>query len=99
MRAAPHIAALHADLLAQAQEKVAAIDPNLLKMLGVGAGGLALGGVGAHLLTRSADEEERRKTRNKSFGAGAAAGLAVPHIAKGVFNIAQGQGWIPGGAG
>ena len=88
MRAPSHIVALHAELL----EKVA-LDAS---HLGIGAGSAALAGLGTYLLTHQADEERRRQTRNRSFGAGAAAGLATPQILRGVVSAAQNNGFLPG---
>ena len=98
MRASAHIASQHAELLAEVGEKIAELPPNLLPMLGIGLGSAGAGALGAHLLTRRADEERRLQTRNRSFGAGVAAGVAGPHVVRGLYNIAQGAGFLPGGA-
>ena len=58
---------------------------------GAGAAGV-LGTGGAYLYGRHGAEEERKRTRNLSFGAGAAAGLAAPTIIRGLGNIASGAG-------
>jgi hypothetical protein len=58
---------------------------------GVGAAG-ALGTGGAYLYGRHGAEEERKRTRNLAFGAGAAAGIAAPTIIRGLGNIASGAG-------
>ena len=99
MSASTHIASLHEELLGMTRAKIAAIDPAMLKLLGVGLGGATLGGLGAHLATRHADEERRLQTRNRAFGAGVAAGVAGPQVVQGLYNIARGSGFLPGGMG
>lgn len=91
------IATLHEELLGSVREKVAAIDPSVLKLLGVGLGGAAVGGIGAHLATRHADEERRLQTRNRAFGAGMATGLAGPQLARGTYDLARRVGLLPEG--
>ncbi len=91
---------LHTRLLSVVREKVAEpISPELLKLLGVGAAGLGVGAVGSHLITKNQDEEQLRRTRNRSFGAGVATGVATPHMVRGLYNIAQRNGFIPEGMG
>lgn len=58
--------------------------PGLSKLLLAGGGGALVGGglataLTSHVLNERA-EAERARTRNVSFGAGAAAGLAAPHL-------------------
>jgi len=74
-------------------EKVA-LDPSTMKMLAHGAGGAVLAGVPTYLVTRALNRHEREKTRDRAFGAGVATGLAGPKIVKGLFNIAQGSGFL-----
>ena len=89
---ARHIA-LHRELLKTAEEKIA-LDPSLLKTLGLlGAGG-ALTAVPTYLVTHARDEAERQKTKNHAFGAGLATGVATPKIMRGLFNIANRTGFM-----
>jgi hypothetical protein len=74
-------------------EKVA-LDPSAMKMLASGVGGAALAGVPTYLLTRALNRHERERTRDRAFGAGVATGLAGPKIIQGLFNIAQGSGFM-----
>jgi len=78
---------------AQLLEKVA-LDPSTVKMLAAGAGGMALAGVPTYLITRALNRHERERTRDRAFGAGVATGLAGPKIIQGLFNIAQGGGFM-----
>jgi hypothetical protein len=78
---------------ALALEKVA-LDPSAMKMLGAGAGGALLAGVPTYLITRALNRHERERTRDRAFGAGVATGLAGPKIIQGLFNIAQGSGFM-----
>lgn len=82
---------LHQALLKEAEDKLA-LDPSLVKTLLAGSGGALAGGGIAHLLTRAHDEKERIKTRNHSFGAGVAAGVAGPRVVRGLYDIAQQNG-------
>jgi TctA family transporter len=88
-----HIA-LHQELLKEAEAKVA-LDPSLVKTLLAGGVGAAAGGGIAHLATRAHDERQREQTRNRAFGAGVAAGVAGPRVARGLYNIAQRNGLFP----
>lgn len=56
-----------------------------------GAAGLAAAPLAYGAAQRSA-EQQRRRTRNLAFGAGAAAGLAAPQLVRGLGRIAQGVG-------
>lgn len=58
---------------------------------GVGTAGV-LGTGGAYLYGRHGAENERKRTRNLAFGAGAATGLALPSVVRGLGNIATGVG-------
>lgn len=88
------------DLLKRERElKELGAEPGQLQRLKTMArGGLALGlagGVGAPIaygLGRSAGEDERKRTRNIAFGAGAATGLAAPKIIRGLGRIAGNTG-------
>ena len=91
----PDHIALHQELLKEAETKVAALDPSLVKMLLAGGAGALTGGGIAHLATRAHDERERQRTRNRAFGAGVAAGVAGPRVVRGLYDIAQRNGIIP----
>lgn len=84
----------HRALLKEAEDKVA-LDPSLVKMLLAGGAGAAVGGGISHLATRAHDAHEREQTRNRAFGAGVAAGVAGPRIARGLYSIAQQNGLFP----
>lgn len=90
----PEHIALHRELLEKAETKVAAlnIDPRLLYSLLGGAGGAALGAIPAALITHHLDEKARKRTRNRSFGAGIATGLAAPRVLRGLVGLAQRAG-------
>jgi len=62
--------------------------------LGLGGGGL----IGQHLQAKK-DEEERLKTRNRAFGAGMGAGVALPAIGRQMVPALQSYGILPGGGG
>ena len=70
-----------------------------------GIGAMGVGAVGlptAYMLGHGSGTEDKTRTRNLAFGAGAAAGLAAPNIVKGVGNVAQGlwrTGLMPEGYG
>jgi hypothetical protein len=74
-----------------------ALSPNartaLIAALGGGAG-LGLGAGGGYLAGKSQGDEEaekeRLRTRNISFGTGLAAGVAAPHLIRGLGQIARG---------
>jgi hypothetical protein len=80
---APRNIALHAELLKEAEEKIA-LDPATMRMLLAGGGGLAAGGLGAGLLTHHMDEKSKEQATNRSFGAGLATGVAAPRIMRGL---------------
>lgn len=86
---------LHQELLKEAEDKVSALDPSLVKMLLAGGAGAAAGGGLAHLLTQAHADRERATTRNRAFGAGVAAGVAGPRVVRGLYDIAQRNGIIP----
>jgi hypothetical protein len=86
--------ALYGELLKEAEEKVADMNPALLHTLLVG-GGLAAGAVPTALVMNQLAEKKRLATRNKAFGAGVATGVAAPHLLKGVFTIAKRLGLMP----
>jgi hypothetical protein len=74
-------------------------DPGALtraRRVAIGAG--ALGGLGlaaapvAYSAARSKGEQERKRTRNLAFGAGAATGLAAPKLIRGLGQAARGVG-------
>lgn len=95
---APEHIALHAELLKEAEEKVA-VDPGLAKTLLTAGAGATAAGIPMYMLMHHQAEAAREKTRNQAFGAGVASGLAGPRILRGVLNIAQNSGFIdpPGG--
>lgn len=57
----------------------------------LGAGGLAAAPL-AYSAAQRRGEEQRKRTRNIAFGAGAATGLAAPQLIRGLGQIAQGVG-------
>lgn len=91
---APEHIALYEELRKEAEAKTAAVDPQLLRHLLIGAGGAALGAVPAALITRHFAEKERQRTRNRAFGAGVATGVAAPRILRTVFNLADRAGLV-----
>src|ERR1700745_3486282 len=93
MHALEHIT-LHRELVKEAEQKTATMNPDLLKALLVG-GGVAAGAVPAALITHHVDEHAKEQARNRAFGAGLASGVAAPHILRGLFNIAQRTGIAP----
>jgi hypothetical protein len=86
--------ARHAELVKEAEEKLA-IDPQLLRMLLAGGAGAVAAGVPAALITRHADEKARQQASNRAFGAGLATGVAAPRIVRGLYHIARGNGLLP----
>lgn len=90
----PQNITLHKELLKEAEDKIALV-PSLVKMLLAGGAGAAVGGGISHLATRAHDAHERERTRNRAFGAGVAAGVAGPRIARGLYSIAQRNGLFP----
>ena len=86
---------LYRELIREAAEKTAGISPKQLRSLLIGGGvGLAAGAIPATLIAQHRAEKERKKTRNRSFGAGMAVGVATPHLLKGLMSIAQRAGVI-----
>lgn len=66
------------------------MDPNLTRMLLAGGGGALAAGVPIALVMKAHEDAARERSRNIGFGAGAAAGLAAPHIVHGLHNVMQG---------
>ena len=75
------------------------------KGMGLGtlaAVGIPAAGLGGYMLGRpdeAAQEQQRTRTRNIAFGAGAATGLAAPYVIRGLGSLANsigGQGLYPG---
>jgi len=92
---APRNIALHAELLKEAEEKVALSNGGALALAGgSGLAGLAAFGGGGYLLRRNA-EKEKRRARNVAFGAGMATGVASPILLKKLLHIANERGLIP----
>ncbi len=91
MYTAEHIQ-LFEELRKEAEAKTAGLDPQHLKMLLTGAGGMALGAIPAALLTNHFAEKSREQTRNRAFGAGIATGVAAPRILRSAFNFAENAG-------
>lgn len=60
--------------------------------LGVGAAGLGVGVPVAYMAGRNQGDADKTRTRNLAFGAGAAAGIALPSVVRGLGNIARGAG-------
>lgn len=86
--------ALREELLKEAEEKVA-VDPSaVLKHLLSGVAGGAAVGIPTYLLTKKFQEAKRKRTRDRAFGAGMAAGAATPKLLRGLLNIAQNRGLI-----
>ena len=67
-------------MLKRAAAVEAAANPALVKALLAGGAGVLGGGLLGAGLMHSHDEEDRRRARNVGFGAGAATGIAAPHI-------------------
>lgn len=86
---APRNIALHAELLKEAEDKIA-LDPATLRMLLTGGAGAAVGGLGAGLVTHHVDEKAKEQARNKAFGAGIATGVAAPRIMHGLAGMLGG---------
>ncbi len=85
---------LHQELLREAEEKTAGIDPAHLKLLlAAGAGGAAVG-IPLHMVEQARAEEARKRTRNHAFGAGVAAGAVSPHIIRSLYDIASNRGLV-----
>jgi hypothetical protein len=80
---------LHAELLKQAEEKLA-LDPQAVRMLLAGGAGALAAGVPAALVTRHLDNQAKERATNRAFGAGLATGVATPRIVRGLFHIARG---------
>jgi hypothetical protein len=86
--------ALYAELLKEAEEKVA-VDPSaVLKHLASGVAGAAAVGIPTYLVTKKLEEAKRKKTRDRAFGAGVAAGAATPKLLRGLLNIARRRGLV-----
>ena len=68
------------------------MDPSLAKMLLAGGTGAVAAGVPIALIMKAHEDAARERSRNIGFGAGAAAGLAAPHIVHGLHNVMQGLG-------
>lgn len=60
--------------------------------LGVGGVGLGVGVPAAYLAGHGQGSADKTRTRNIAFGAGTAAGLAAPHLIRGLGSIARGAG-------
>ena len=85
---------LYAELLKEAEEKVAVDPSSVLKHLASGAAGAAAVGIPTYLVTKKLEEAKRKKTRDRAFGAGMAAGVATPKLLRGLLNIAQRRGLV-----
>lgn len=71
----------------QTGEGVAAPAPSHLgRNLAIGGATAGAAGLGGYL----AGEKDKKRTRNLAFGAGAATGLAMPGVVRGLGNIARG---------
>lgn len=57
----------------------------------LGVGGLAAAPL-AYMGGKSLGEQNKNRTRNLAFGAGTATGLAIPHVVRGLGNIAYNAG-------
>jgi uncharacterized membrane protein YhfC len=84
--------ALHAELLKEAEEKVA------LSPLAAGIGGAVGAGVPTALLMRHLAKRNEDKTRNVAFGAGMATGVATPFLLRRLLDIAKTRGIIAPGS-
>ncbi len=83
--------ALHAELLKEAEEKVA------LSPLGgglIGAGAVAGAGVPLAYLAKHLADKEKRRTRDTAFGAGMATGVASPIVLRKLLHIARERGLV-----
>jgi hypothetical protein len=80
--------ALHAELLKEAEEKVA-LNPWAAGTIGaVGVGGPALA------LQHYLAKRDQKKARNVAFGAGMATGVATPTLLRKLLHIAQDRGIV-----
>lgn len=93
MYTAEHIQ-LFEELRKEAEAKTAGLDPQHLKMLLTGAGGMALGAIPAALIGNHYAEKAREQTRNRAFGAGLATGVAAPHILRRALNFTENAGLL-----
>lgn len=89
---APRNIALHAELIKEAEEKVA-LGP--WGGAALGAGALAAVGAPAALYAAHKAEKEKKRTRDLSFGAGMATGAATPILLKKLLHIANERGLLP----
>ncbi len=76
-------------LRAAAREKTA-MDPTLARTMLAAGGGALAAGVPIALIMKAHEDAARERARNVGFGAGAAAGLAAPHIVRGLHDAFQG---------
>lgn len=65
------------------------MDPGLTRMLLAGGTGAVAAGVPIALIMKAHENDARERARNIGFGAGAATGLAAPHIVNGLHDVMQ----------
>lgn len=65
------------------------MDPALTRNLLAGGAGAVAAGVPIALIMKAHENAARERARNVGFGAGAATGLAAPHIVHGLSDIMQ----------
>lgn len=80
--------ALHAELLKEAEEKVA------LNPYAMGLGGVVAGAVPTAYVANLLAEKKRKHTRDTAFGAGMATGVATPILLKKLLHIANERGLV-----
>jgi len=90
---APRNIALHAELLKEAEEKVAALTPLTGGL--IGAGSVLGAGIPAALLAKHLAEKDKKRARDTAFGAGMATGVATPLVIKKLLHIANERGLVP----
>lgn len=88
---APRNITLHAELLKEAEEKIA------LSPLAAGLGGAAAAGIPTAFLMRHLAKRNEDKTRNIAFGAGMATGVATPTLLRKLLSIAKDRGIVAPG--
>ena len=78
--------------LTEAEQAAAKAKSGRNLALGVGAAGLGVGVPAAYAVGHGQGTADKTRTRNIAFGTGAAAGLAAPHLIRGLGSIARGAG-------
>jgi hypothetical protein len=77
---APEHIQLFEELRKEAEAKVAAIDPQHLKMLLTGLGGVAAGAVPTAMISNYLANQELERAKTRAFATGVAAGVIGPRV-------------------